>query len=163
MLFSNLLEYIHNAPLGPHSGCCKTLRIHNDWLKHAYRYLHFKIILVQLDSNVCDCFLNEPGRPQYQDELQVPWKCPLNTSSGSSKHTHILEYFIFVEGCKMKCLDVHSGTQTKAADHIHSLELTAILDREAFTELHLSFRRSMMMMKPMLAASRLQRPDIHIN
>lgn len=38
--------------------------------------------------------------------------------------------------------------------------LTAILDREAFTELHLSFRRSMTMMKPMLAASRLQRQDI---
>lgn len=35
-------------------------------------------------------------------------------------------------------------------------ELTAILDREAFTELHLSFRLSMMMMKPMLAASRLE-------
>lgn len=34
------------------------------------------------------------------------------------------------------------------------IELTAILDREALTELHLSFRRSMMM-KPMLAASRL--------
>ena len=35
-------------------------------------------------------------------------------------------------------------------------ELTAILDREAFTELHLSFRRSMTMIKPILAASKLQ-------
>lgn len=35
-------------------------------------------------------------------------------------------------------------------------ELTAIRDREAFTELHLSFRRSMIIMKPMLAASRLK-------
>lgn len=41
--------------------------------------------------------------------------------------------------------------------------LTAILDREAFTELHLSFRRSMTMMKPMLAASMLQQTRYHSN
>lgn len=41
-------------------------------------------------------------------------------------------------------------------DLICRVELTAILDKEAFTELHLSFRRSMMMTKPILAASRLE-------
>lgn len=50
-------------------------------LKHAYRYLHFKIIPVQLDSDVCDSFLKEPGRSQHQHQLQVPWKCPLHRSS----------------------------------------------------------------------------------
>lgn len=49
-------------------------------LQHAYRYLHFKVILVQLDSDVCDSFLEEPGRPQHQHQLQVPWKRPLGRS-----------------------------------------------------------------------------------
>lgn len=58
------------------------------------------------------------------------------------------------------------GQNQKVTDSSHScfhrweFFLTAILDREAFTELHLSFRRSMTMMNPMLAASRLQRQDI---
>lgn len=38
-------------------------------LRHAYRYLHFKVIPVQLDSNVCDSFLKEPGRSQHQHQL----------------------------------------------------------------------------------------------
>lgn len=49
-------------------------------LKHAYRYLHFKIVLVQLDADVCDSFLKELGGPQHQHQLQVPWKCPLKRS-----------------------------------------------------------------------------------
>lgn len=59
-------------------------------------------------------------------------------------------------------LDIQINYESRVTGCIHSFtQLTAILDREAFTELHLSFRRSMMMMNPMLAASRLQTQDIH--
>ena len=46
-------------------------------LKHAYRYLHFEVIPVQPDANICYCSLEKPRGPQHQDQLQVPWKCPL--------------------------------------------------------------------------------------
>lgn len=46
-------------------------------VKHAYRYLHFKVISVQFDPDVGDGLLEEPGRPQNQNQLQVPGKCPL--------------------------------------------------------------------------------------
>lgn len=47
-------------------------------LKHAYRYLHFKVILVHLDPNVSHSPVEEPGWPEHQHQLQVSWKCPLN-------------------------------------------------------------------------------------
>lgn len=46
-------------------------------VKHAYRYLHFKVISVQFDPDVGDGLLEEPGRPQNQNQLQVPRKRPL--------------------------------------------------------------------------------------
>lgn len=45
--------------------------------KHAYRYLHFKVVPVQLDPNVSDGLLEEPTWPQNQDQLQVSRKSPL--------------------------------------------------------------------------------------
>ena len=61
------------------------------WLvqKHAYRYLHFKIILVQLDPDVCDRPLEEPGRPQHQHQLQVSWKRPLETQQQCKCTAHV--------------------------------------------------------------------------
>lgn len=55
-------------------------------LKHAYRYLHFKVILVQLDSDVCYGPLEEPGWPQHQDQLQVSWKRPLDNACEFTIH-----------------------------------------------------------------------------
>lgn len=67
------------------------IRLHAMLLKHAYRYLHFKVILVQLDPDICDSLLEEPGWPQHQHQLQVPWKSPLdNTTAGMDYFSAIL-------------------------------------------------------------------------
>lgn len=105
-------------------------------------HLHFKVILMQLDPDVCYRSLEESGRPQHQHQLQVSWKCPLDDKISCRFIFKSLSVCIytFIWRVSSRCLG----------------ELTAILDREALTELHLSFRRSMMMMKPMLAASILE-------
>lgn len=45
--------------------------------KHAYWYLHFKVVFVQLDPNVGNGLLKKLAWPQNQDQLQVPRKSPL--------------------------------------------------------------------------------------
>lgn len=49
-------------------------------MTHAYRYLHFKVVSVQLDADVCYRSLEEPGGSQHQHQLQVSWKRPLNST-----------------------------------------------------------------------------------
>lgn len=55
--------------------------------KHSYRYLHFKVIPVQLNAYVSDGPLEETGGPQHQHQLEVPWKCPLVDTG--TKHSFI--------------------------------------------------------------------------
>lgn len=62
-------------------------------LTHAYRYLHFKIILVQLDPNICNSLLQEPGWLQHQHQLQVTWKCPLENTSAIMDFNKVLLLF----------------------------------------------------------------------
>lgn len=64
-------------------------------LKHAYRYLHFKVILVQLDPNVCDSLLEEPGWSQHQHQLQVSRKRALGNVTMMGCSSRLL-YSLFV-------------------------------------------------------------------
>lgn len=65
-------------------------------LKHAYRYLHFKVILVQFDPDVCYGPLEEPGRPQHQDQLQVSRKRPLNNTAAGQSYNKSLTHHLCV-------------------------------------------------------------------
>lgn len=58
--------------------------------KHAYRYLHFKVIPVQLNAYVSDGPLEETGGPQHQHQLEVPWKCPLVATG--TKHSFMTSH-----------------------------------------------------------------------
>lgn len=50
--------------------------------RHAYRYLHFKVISVEFNANVSNGSLNKPRWPQNKYQLQVSRKCPL----GKKRH-----------------------------------------------------------------------------
>ena len=73
---------------------CNSLNyVFNAWLvaKHAYRYLHFKVVPVHLDADVGYGPLKEPGRPQHQHQLEVPRKRSLcKTQVSPSITIHLL-------------------------------------------------------------------------
>ena len=58
-------------------------------LNGVYHYLHFKIILVQLDPDVCYGPLEEPGGSQHQHQLQVSWKCSLKNKTACKLTAHL--------------------------------------------------------------------------
>ena len=63
---------------------------------------------------------------------------------------------VFVCVCGHVCVSEGGSVCVCVCVCVSGALLTAILVSEALTELHLSFLRSMMMTKPMLAASRLE-------
>ena len=77
----------------------QTMELIRSVLKHAYRYLHFKVILVQFDPDICYGPLEEPGRPQHQDQLQVSRKRPLDNTAARQSHSKSPDHHPCVSRC----------------------------------------------------------------
>ena len=75
--------------------------------KHAYRYLHFKVVSVHLDADVGDGPLQEAGRPQHQHQLQVPRKrslCETRVSPLTPQLLHVCLIHLFTQAPRHLCV-----------------------------------------------------------